>query len=134
MSSFVYSSFQLEGLHRWADCPIEEVDYLRNLHRHQFHFKVYVRVTHDDRDVEFIEFAHIVKEDIVARHYDGKYKCCNFDKMSCEHLCSEILENFPVVVAVEVSEDGENGSVMFREDLAPLTPFEQLYRAFLEKF
>lgn len=50
----VFCTLQIDGTHYWKDCPIEEVSFLRNNHRHMFHIKAYKEVFHDDRDVEFI--------------------------------------------------------------------------------
>jgi len=115
-NSFVYCTFQLEGIHNWPDCPIEEVKYLRDPHRHMFHFKLVVPVSHSDRDVEFIWLKHEAIESIESKYYDQDMRCCNFGASSCEHLCDFLLEQFPVAVMVEVSEDGENGGFKYREE------------------
>ena len=46
----------MEGLHRWKDCDIDEVKYLKNLHRHLFYIRVIKDVSHNDRDIEIIKF------------------------------------------------------------------------------
>lgn len=110
----VYSSFQIEGIHRWENCPIEEVKYLGDDHRHMFHFKVVAEVNHDDRDIEFIQFMHEVRDFILDTYYDHCWRCCYFGGKSCEMLAREIIDNFSHVeiTRVEVSEDGENGAIL----------------------
>ena len=45
----------------------------RYKHRHIFHFKVWIEVFHDDRDIEFIQFKrwleNLYKEDVVQLDY-----------------------------------------------------------------
>lgn len=115
MRYFVTSYFEIEGFHCWpgvlkTDCTEK---YLANPHRHVFKFRVKISVTHTDRDVEFIEFAHRVKEDLYNEFGDGV--TCNFGKMSCEALGVWILERFENAVQVEVTEDGESGAIVERE-------------------
>jgi hypothetical protein len=99
----VWCSLQFEGFHKWEACPHEEVNYLRQLHRHLFHVKAWVNVTHGDRDVEFIILKHRIQEYIVKQYPTG-----NLGNMSCEMLAMELIEHFDLC-ACEVSEDGENG-------------------------
>lgn len=104
ISVWVTDSFV--GFHKWVDAP-DEVYFLRNEHRHVFHVKVSVAVTHGDRDVEFF----ILKRDLgnhCARFADQSFL------YSCEQLASmlgELLQEDRYKVQwVEVSEDGENGA------------------------
>jgi len=50
----VVVTLQVEGVHYWEDCPIPEVAFLKNLHRHIFHIKAMKTVQHNDRDIEII--------------------------------------------------------------------------------
>jgi len=113
MKTFIVVQLQAEGIHRWEECPIEEVKYLRHDHRHVFHIKAVREVFHDNRDVEFIQFKHEIDDYIFNRYYDHIYRCHYFGKMSCEMLAKELLEKFNLE-SCEVYEDGENGAVVVR--------------------
>ena len=54
MKTAIWVTFQVEGIHQWKDAT----NYLRHPHRHMFHFRVELSVTHDDREVEFIKLKH----------------------------------------------------------------------------
>lgn len=117
----VYCTVQVEGTHNWPDCPFDEVDYLRVPHRHVFHIKAYMPVTHSDRDVEFIMLKHLIRDYLVNKY--GKfsnegmlrdmpyYTHCEFGAMSCEMIAEELIETFELSKC-EVSEDDENGAIV----------------------
>lgn len=96
-----------DALHCWQAAP-ESVSFLRNLHRHVFHVKLYVAVKHGDRDVEFINLKHLLRV-FLNEEYEGSATA-----LSCEQFGEEILNRFPEAVKVEVSEDGENGAIVQR--------------------
>jgi len=73
-----------------------------------FHVKAYKKVTHDDRDVEFIMLKHRIQEFMIARWPDH-----NFGPMSCEMIAEKLMNVFELSQC-EVSEDGENGAVLKR--------------------
>ena len=109
---FIFVTFQKEGIHRYPDAP-EGVEFLRNPHRHMFHFRVDIEVFHDDRDIEFILF----KRELEALYSEGTLE---LDHKSCEMLSDDladyIQQNYPDrELKIEVSEDGENGAVCFYE-------------------
>jgi hypothetical protein len=106
MKKYIEVKLDIEGVHCWANCNIDEVDYLKYLHRHTFGFSCRAEVTHGDRDIEFIEFKHKIKEYIGKKYYDKRYKCCNFTGQSCEMLATELLTEFNLV-RCSVSEDNE---------------------------
>ena len=105
-SAFVTTCF--EGFHCWPDAP-EAVGFLRDKHRHVFHVRVDVSVSHSDRDVEFILFKQQLDKDIqsIAEERDTS-------TWSCESWCEAILDTYPSAIRVEVSEDNENGAVVQR--------------------
>lgn len=107
--SAIWITTQFEGFHAWTDCPFEDVDFLRDRHRHIFHVKLTVPVTHSDRDVEFIRFKREVNEFINQKWPDGE-----LGSMSCEMLGGVILDHFTNASVCEVSEDGENGAIVGR--------------------
>lgn len=121
VKSEVYCKVQFEAIHCWpgvVDVPgLGEVSYLQHPHRHQFVVRAYSKVTHSDRDVEFIWLAHQIESFIQSQFpaYSGS-KALHLGACSCEMIGQLILDNFESVYKVDVSEDDENGAVMSRED------------------
>lgn len=105
----VFATTRFEGFHRWPAAP-EEVAFLRDLHRHVFHVRVEVEVQHDDRDVEFILLGRRVKGEVQAILATQDTSC-----WSCERWARELVQRLDLC-RCEVSEDGENGSVVERVD------------------
>ena len=106
MKKYIKIRLDVEGLHNWTNCDIDEVLYLKHLHRHTFQVECTVEVTHGDRDIEFIEFKHKVKKYVANKWYDPAYRCCNFGSMSCEMIAEDLLVEFGLDEC-SVSEDGE---------------------------
>ena len=56
----IWVRFQKEGIHKYPaaleDPKLADVQFLGFPHRHIFHFRVWIDVFHNDRDVEFIQF------------------------------------------------------------------------------
>ena len=118
-NKMIWVTFRKEGVHCYPAAATDpnlatgdeyDVAFLANKHRHIFHFRVWIGVTHNDRDIEFIQFK---------RWLENLYKdnILNLNFMSCEmmsdELYSEISEKYPSrEVWIEVSEDGENGSLI----------------------
>ena len=105
----IYVQFRKEGIHRYPDAP-EGVEFLKNPHRHIFHFRVDVQVTHNDRDIEFILF----KRELESLYSDS---ILHVDHKSCEMLAEDLISYIAVAypgrsISVEVSEDGENGATL----------------------
>lgn len=97
-------NLNVEGIHYWADCPLEEVSFLKYPHRHMFHIELQKRVSHNDRDIEII----MLKRDI--KNYLGN-EPINFEGRSCEMIAEDLLNKFEACY-VKVLEDGENGAVV----------------------
>lgn len=113
MKYYVTSYFEIEGLHCWPgveDAGCTET-YLKAPHRHVFKVRMTIPVTHTDRDVEFIQFAHLVKSYLYNKYYNGS-NICDFGANSCESLCVEIINHFCKVVKVEITEDSESGAIV----------------------
>lgn len=105
----IWVSFAREGIHCYPDAP-EDVAFLRHPHRHLFHFKVWVEVFHNDRDIEFIQF----KRRLEALYNTGTL---HLDHKSCEMIADELhdrlKQEYPNrAITIEVSEDGENGAII----------------------
>lgn len=107
----VYCTLRAEGIHRFPNCPFTEVSYLENPHRHVFHIKAYVKVSHDNRDVEFIILKHKIKSFLYDEYFDSQLRLFDFDTMSCEQIAKAFISKFDLS-RCEVSEDGENGAIV----------------------
>jgi len=89
--------------HRWTNAP-EDVSFLRDYHRHVFHVRMTMLVSHGDRALEFFQVKRRL-ESYLSACYTARY----FEK-SCEMIAKEILTNFNAT-QVSVSEDNENGGL-----------------------
>ena len=114
----VWVTFQKEGIHCYPAAATDpqlatrdqyDVSFLAHPHRHIFHFKVYIDVFHNDRDIEFIQFKRWLEQ-----LYSGDQSVLQLDYKSCEMIADDlyvqIASRYPDrCVTIEVSEDGENG-------------------------
>jgi len=115
IKSSVWVSFRFEGFHRWPEAP-PEVAFLRTRHRHVFHVKAWKSVKHDDRDVEFILLKREVEGFCQARsQYEKEHGPNDITNWSCEKWARTLIEEF-YLDGCEVSEDGENGALLWQED------------------
>lgn len=110
MNTFIEVRFQVKGKHHWPDAP-DEVAFLRDMHRHTFHFRVRLAVCHLNRAVEFIMFRDLCRQ---AFSYPGYDTTMDFGTKSCEQLAMTLhcfLQKHsdvgPAVKEIGVSEDGE---------------------------
>lgn len=108
-TTMIWVTFQKEGIHKYpAAADIEGVEFLQYPHRHIFHFKVWIEVFHDDRDIEFILFKRWLESLYADSILTLDYKSC---EMISDDLYEKILVQYPDRnVHIEISEDGENGS------------------------
>lgn len=109
VAKYVYCQTKWEDFHRYPNAP-EEVAFLRTLHRHEFHIKLSVAVSHDDREVEFIIMKRWVEAEVIPELKKmWEFKSC---EMMCEKVAELVFEKWEAVdkATVEISEDGENGS------------------------
>lgn len=109
-TSMIWVTFRKEGIHAYpaalTEPGLEDVKFLGHPHRHMFHFKVWIQVYHDDRDIEFILFKREL-EDLYDSILELDYKSC---EMIARDLYAEIKSRYPGrEVWIDVSEDGENG-------------------------
>ena len=118
MTATIWASLTIPGTHYWPDAH-EGREYLASEHRHLFHVRADVQVTHDDRALEFHDLREVmdtlIRETIANGSEFGLY---TFGPRSCEALARELLElltdngyGWPVI-SVEWSEDGEFGAVV----------------------
>ena len=112
----IWVTFRKEGVHRYPAALTDpklatgdeyDVSFLGHPHRHMFHFKVYLEVFHDDRDVEFIQFKRWLENLYNQGTLALDYKSC---EMMADDLYKEISSKYTDrKIWIEVSEDGENG-------------------------
>jgi hypothetical protein len=116
-NKMIWVTFRKEGVHCYPAAATDpnlatgdeyDVAFLANKHRHIFHFRVWLSVTHNDRDVEFIQFKRWLENLYKDNILDLNFQSC---EMMSDDLYSEISQKYPGrEVWIEVSEDGENGS------------------------
>ena len=107
----IYVTFQKEGIHRYPaageDPKLQDVSFLSFPHRHIFHFRVYIDVFHNDRDIEFIQFKRWLQGLYDNAILELNHKSC---EMIADDLYIQIANKYPNRnVVIEVSEDNENG-------------------------
>lgn len=102
---------QVEGLHYWENCNIEEVSFLKYPHRHIFYIRLEKEVVHDDRDIEIIKLKRDILEYINYKWFDIEKNIVNFNGLSCEMIAKKLLIKFKAD-KVEVLEDNENGAIV----------------------
>ena len=117
----IWVTFRREGIHRYPAAATDpklntageyDVSFLASPHRHIFHFRVWIDVFHNDRDIEFIQFKRWLES-----LYNGSNTVLALDWKSCEmiadDLYTQIAGRYPErAVWIEVAEDGENGCLI----------------------
>jgi hypothetical protein len=117
----VWVTFRKEGIHKYPAAATDpslatgdeyDVSFLASPHRHIFHFRVWIDVFHNDRDVEFIQFKRWLE-----KLYSSNQGVLSLDYKSCEMIADDlylqIATKYPDrAVWIEVAEDGENGALI----------------------
>lgn len=111
---YIYVTFEREGVHCYPEAGtnpnLVDVSFLQYPHRHMFKFTVAIEVTHDDRDIEFIQFKRFCEGLYDQGTLELNSKSC---EMIAEELHYKISEKYPGRdINIEVSEDGENGAMI----------------------
>ena len=113
LTRWIEVTFQKEGIHCYPaaaeDPNLEDVKFLANPHRHVFHFRVRIRVSHNDRDIEFIQFKRWLESLYVGGTLQLDYKSC---EMLAEDLIDIIHARYNRDIVVSVFEDNENGAIL----------------------
>lgn len=114
--SMIWVTFQKEGIHCYPIASTDkglatgdeyDVSFLGSPHRHIFHFKVYIQVYHDDRDIEFIQFKRWLEKCYSDGTLELNHKSC---EMIARDLHATIIARYPGRETwISVSEDNENG-------------------------
>lgn len=129
--SSVICQWRQEYFHLWREAP-EDLDYLRQKHRHELHIRVELEVFGFDREIEFIALKdelYLFLQRVIsgrepinvsdehtewARLHERIF--CN--EASCEEIAfvlrGHLRRTYGInrVGKVEVLEDGENGAVV----------------------
>ena len=117
----IWVTFRKEGIHKYPAALTDsalatgdeyDVSFLGYPHRHIFHFRVWIDVFHNDRDIEFIQFKRWIES-----LYNGQGAVLSLDYKSCEMIADDlylqIAARYPDrAVWIEVAEDGENGCLI----------------------
>ena len=116
-NKMIWVTFQKEGMHKYPAALTDptlatgdeyDVSFLGYPHRHIFHFIVWIGVTHNDRDIEFIQFKRWLLNLYKDATLSLDFKSC---EMMSDDLYDAISQKYPNrEIWIEVSEDGENGS------------------------
>ena len=124
MNRCIWVTFAKEGVHKYPGADTDpklatgdwdDVSFLGVPHRHIFHFRVWIEVFHNDRDIEFIQFKRWLQR--LYEEVDSSTTVLDLDYKSCEMMADDlyikIAERYPErEVKIEVSEDGENGCLI----------------------
>lgn len=115
----IWVTFRKEGMHRYPAAATDpllatgdeyDVSFLANPHRHIFHFRVWIDVFHNDRDIEFIQFKRWLENLYHNGILELDFKSC---EMISDDLYLQIAGRYPNrAVWIEVAEDGENGCLI----------------------
>jgi hypothetical protein len=115
----IWVTFSKEGIHKYpaalddpklATGDEYDVSFLGYPHRHIFHFKVWIEVFHDDRDIEFIQFKRWLENLYKGSILQLDYKSC---EMIADDLVAVIQNRYPGrYIKISVAEDNENGCEM----------------------
>jgi hypothetical protein len=115
----IWVTFRKEGIHCYPAAATDpalatgdeyDVSFLGSPHRHIFHFRVWIDVLHNDRDIEFIQFKRWLENLYKDGILQLDHKSC---EMMADDLYAEIADRYPDrAVWIEVAEDGENGALI----------------------
>ena len=122
----IWVTFCKEGIHCYPAAATDpalatgddmDVSFLGTPHRHVFHFRVWIDVVHNDRDIEFIQFKRWLEKLYATGTLALDFKSC---EMMSDDLYMQIAQKYPDrAVWIEVSEDGENGALIKYETHRP---------------
>lgn len=129
----IWVTFRREGVHKYPAALTDpqlatgdqyDVSFLGYPHRHIFHFRVWIDVFHNDRDIEFIQFKRWLENLYSGTGPNNQDKVLDLDFKSCEMIADDlylqIANRYPGrAVWIEVAEDGENGCLIKYETQQP---------------
>ena len=122
----IWITWQREGIHKYPAAATDpalatgdeyDVSFLGVPHRHIFHFRVWIDVFHNDRDIEFIQFKRWLEKLYAGGTLELNFKSC---EMISDDLYLQIAQRYPDrAVWIEVAEDGENGALIRYNTVRP---------------
>ena len=121
----IWVTFRKEGIHKYPAAATDpnlctageyDVSFLASPHRHIFHFRVWIDVFHNDRDIEFIQFKRWL-ENLYSNNGIVSNPVLELDfksvEMIADDLYVQVAARYPDrAVWIEISEDGENGCLI----------------------
>lgn len=98
----------VEGIHSFPKVEeyFQEVSFLIYPHRHTFNIECEFRVSHTERDREFILTKREINSYLHSKFFDLNLNCLNFGGMSCESIAFDLFKNFKLESCL-VGEDDE---------------------------
>ena len=115
--TFVYTTFQKEAYHRFPEADQDpqyatgdeyDVSHLALRHMHYFNFKVWVEVTHANRQIEFIQLRRWIESLYASNMLELDHQSC---EMLSDALYQKLTERYPnMEIRIDISEEGINGS------------------------
>lgn len=115
--TFVYCTFQKEGYHCFPEANVDQtyvtndeydVSHLAYRHMHYFNFKVWIEVTHDNRQIEFIQLRRWLENLYSTGALELNNQSC---EMMSDALFKKLNERYPnKEIRIDISEEGINGS------------------------
>ena len=115
----IWVTFRKEGIHCYPAAATDpalatgdeyDVKFLGSPHRHIFHFRVWIDVVHNDRDIEFIQFKRWLEKLYQDGTLELDFKSC---EMMSDDLYLQIAARYPDrSIWIEIAEDGENGALI----------------------
>jgi hypothetical protein len=115
---YIYVSIQKEGYHCFPEAGYDpklktndeyDVSHLANKHMHYFFIKVWVEVSHSNRDIEFIQFRRWL-DSLYTGTLSLNSKSC---EMIAEELYEQIAKKYPNSdIKIDVAEDNINGALV----------------------
>jgi hypothetical protein len=125
-NKMIWVTFRKEGIHKYPAALTDpalatgdeyDVSFLGYPHRHIFHFRVWINVLHNDRDIEFIQFKRWLESLYNGNtgNNNNQGAVLSLDYKSCEMMSDDlhdiVSKKYPGrEIWIEISEDGENGS------------------------
>ena len=120
----IWITFRKEGIHCYPAAATDpalntageyDVSFLASPHRHMFHFRVWIDVFHNDRDIEFIQFKRWLEN--LYSGSNNNNSVLELDWKSCEMIADDLYQQIAAryperAVWIEVAEDGENGCLI----------------------
>ena len=94
----IWVHFRKEGIHKYPAAATDpnlctageyDVSFLASPHRHIFHFRVWIDVFHNDRDIEFIQFKRWL-ENLYTSHRSDANSILELDWKSCEMIADDL--------------------------------------------